>query len=788
MFQVASCVWYQHDHLTVALAAVIWIIGSLAFFQALERAHECPRGRRPTWLAIAALAGGLGGWATHFVAMLAYQGGLPIGYSLAPTVLSAVIAISGFWTAIKLLGRFTVSSCATAGTMLAVAVGLMHFIGMSALRVQARIEYDWMMVSVSAVIAVALFSAAFYFSRHLPARARKRLPAAALLSIVAVCTLHFTGMAATTLVFDPRLPRVEVAEGRTFLIGAIVLSTMLVVLLTGIATLVDRYLTDLKGFAAATLEGIVIVREGRVVEANARFAEWMGSEPGMLLGRDPETLLAAADGCPVTDLRDKPIEAVPRGMDSERVFEVAVHEIEYRGRPSQVLAVRDLTEAKAAQAQIAHLARHDGLTGLPNRLLLKERLDQALALSQRTGEPLALLALDLDRFKAVNDLFGHGEGDRVLKAVAAMLKRCVGGADTVARLGGDEFIVLQVGAHQPEGARVLANRILTAFREEMDPARDPCAVGVSVGVAVCPQDGTGADVLHNAADIALYRAKTSGRGTAAFFDAQMDIEARERRRLEADLRQAIAREQLRIVYQPLVATAGARVTGYEALLRWDHPERGAVSPSEFIPIAEDTGTILGIGEWVLRQACREAARWVEPLTLAVNVSPVQFQMANLEDVVVSAVEDAGLDPARLELEITETALLKERDRTIAVLNALKARGIRVVMDDFGTGYSSLSNLQSFPFDKIKIDRSFIQAMESDEAARSIIRAIIGIGRSLAMPVVAEGVETDAQRAMVEQEGCPQAQGFFFGMPGLGPLSRLAEMVENEAELKLAANG
>lgn len=777
MFRVFECILTQHDHFTVGLAAAIWIVGSLAFFLALDRAQECRRERRASWLAIGGFAGGLGVWATHFVAMLAYDGPLPIGYAFLPTLISAVCAITGFWTALGLLGRSSVARCVLAGIVAALSVGVMHFIGMAAIRAQARISYDWNTVAVSLLIAMSLFAAAFYIFGHL--KGGRRILPAVLASVIAVCALHFTSMSATVLSFDPTLPAVEMTAGREWLIGAIVASTMVVVILTGVATLIDRYLTDLKGFAGATLEGILIVRDHRIVEANERFAEWMSSSPATLVGQDPEILLAALDGRPIVEARDKAIEAVPRGGDVEQLFEVAVHEIEYRGRSSQVLAVRDLTEAKAAQRQIEHLARHDGLTGLPNRTLLQERLDHALALSRRTGEPLALLALDLDRFKAVNDIFGHGEGDRILEMVAAMLKRCVRGADTVARMGGDEFVILQVGSTQPDGARALAHRILELFREEMNPAMDPAAVGISLGVAVFPQDGADAAALHHAADIALYRAKTSGRGTAAFFDAQMDLEARQRRLLESDLRHAITRSQLYLVYQPLVTTQDGRTSGYEALLRWTHPERGNVPPDEFIPIAEDTGAILPIGEWVLRHACRDAAAWVEPLTLAVNISAVQFQVATLEDIVMSALMDAGLEPERLELEITETALMKDRDQTIRVLHALKQRGVRVVMDDFGTGYSSLSNLQSFPFDKIKIDRSFIQTMEDDEAARSIIRAIVGIGKSLALPVVAEGVETDIQRQMVQEEGCPQAQGFFYGFPGAGPVSRAATVGSQE---------
>lgn len=766
MFSVLECVVNHHDRLTVSLAAAIWTVGSLAFFLILSRARECSADRRDGWIAIGGLAGGLGAWATHFVAMLAYQGGVAIEYDLVLTLCSAAIAVGAFWLALRTYGSGSILKCFSSGLLVATGVAVMHFVGMAAIRAAATVRYEFGAVLVGFVIAAALFTGAFLVFGQLTGW--RKIVGAASLALVSVCALHFTGMSATTLVPDPSLPAVGGGASQEWLVAAIVASAALLIVVTTIAAVLDRYLTDLKGFAGATLEGLAIVRDQQVVEVNARLAEMMGVTPADLLGQDADVCLVAADGKPLVTPRDQPVEAALRGFDDNRVFQVAVHTIEYRGRDCQVLAVRDLTEAKAAQRQIEHLARHDGLTELPNRALLQERLDHAIARCARSGEALAVIALDLDRFKAVNDIFGHAEGDRVLKTVADILRRCVRGADTVARIGGDEFVILQIGADQPDGAHSLTERILETFRVEMNAALDPTAVGVSIGVALYPDDGVEAAALRHAADIALYRAKMGGRGMAAFFDTQMDLEARARRELESDLRHAIARHQLRLVYQPLVDTIDGRQTGYEALLRWDHPTRGEVSPDVFIPIAEETGAIITIGEWVLREACRSAADWPDALTLAVNVSAVQFQVANLPEVVLAALTDTGLPARRLELELTETAMLKDRDATVRTLHRLKAMGVGVVMDDFGTGYSSLSNLQSFPFDKIKIDRSFIQSMETDEAARSIIRAIVGIGRSLNLPVVAEGVETAAQRQMVEDEGCPQAQGFLFGKPGPMP--------------------
>ena len=388
---------------------------------------------------------------------------------------------------------------------------------------------------------------------------------------------------------------------------------------------------------------------------------------------------------------------------------------------------------------------------------------------------VALLVLDLDRFKSVNDIFGHAEGDRVLRRVTAMLRDSTGPKDTVARLGGDEFAIIQPDQIQPAAARQLAERILSTFAAEMDTARDPTAVGVSIGIAIYPGDGDSPEQLCNNADMALYRVKHTARGGACFFDADMDLAVRTRRQLESDLRRAVDRRQLHVCYQPFIELRTGEVTGYEALARWHHPSCGMIEPEVFIPIAEESGSIIQLGEWILEQACLEAVRWRAGSTGAVNISPVQFKLPNLHEVVVRVLARTGLPAHRLELEITEKALAADSIGVVATLMRLKALGIRIVMDDFGTGYSSLSSLRSFPFDKLKIDRSFILSLEHDVAAQSIVRAIIGLGNSLGIPVVAEGVETDMQRRIVLNEGCTLVQGMFFGKPGIEPSAKPASV-------------
>jgi diguanylate cyclase (GGDEF)-like protein len=773
VFTVLECVVFQHDRVTVGLAATILLLTALALFALLIRGEECDARRRNSWRAVAACVGGLGIWATHFVAMLAYHGIVTVAFDPSLTALSAVIVVAGFWMALRTLEGFGLVRCLAAAGLATAAIAVMHFVGMGAVRAAARIHYDIGFIAGGIAVAAVLLSVAFLSFERLKG-GWPRVVAPAILALLSVCALHFAGMSATRLIPDPSLP-VVVAQGlgRVWLIGAVSVVACGLTAVTMAAVLIDRYLTDLKGFAEATLEGVAVVRDGRIVEVNLRFAELMGTSEAALTGTEPDACLVTADGLPADAPRDLPIEAAPRSGDEGQVFELAVHTIEYRGRPSQVLALKDLTEQKAAQRQIEHLAGHDALTDLPNRTLFQDRFDHAIARASRSGESIAILALDLDRFKAVNDLFGHAEGDRVLKAVAGMLRRCVRNVDTVARIGGDEFMILQVGSNQPDGARLLSERIVEVFRDEMNTALDPTAVGISIGVALFPDDAQAGEALRHAADIALYRAKSAGRGRAAFYDLEMDREVRERRELETDLRHAIARGQMRLAYQPLVTAADSVCGGYEALLRWSHPDRGEVEPDTFIPIAEETGSIIALGEWVLRQACSAAASWDPGLSVAVNVSPVQFRLANLADRVTAILAETGLAPERLQLEITETALMKDRAVTLETLHRLRHAGVRVVMDDFGTGYSSLSNLQSFPFDKIKIDRCFISAMEEDGSARAIVRAIVGLGRSLHLPVVAEGVETPEQHRMVVEEGCAEAQGFLFGRPGAGPAAVLS---------------
>ncbi|MCJ2135906.1 EAL domain-containing protein [Methylobacterium sp. J-026] len=452
------------------------------------------------------------------------------------------------------------------------------------------------------------------------------------------------------------------------------------------------------------------------------------------------------------------------------VFEVrcADHTVQAELHPvagsNWVVTLEDVSSRKATEARADAMARLDPLTGLPNRLLLRERLAAALARLARTGEACALLLIDLDRFKPVNDTLGHPIGDALLEKVADRLRSTIRPTDTVARIGGDEFVILQAGIRDAAGTQALARRIVDLIGRTYMVEGHLLTIGASVGVALAPADGTDADRLLKNADLALYRAKLDGRGTYRFFEPEMDARMQARRKLELDMRQALARREFQLHYQPQLQLQSGTLIGCEALIRWRHPDRGLVSPLDFIPLAEEIGLIVPIGEWVIRQACRDAMTWPAHMSVAVNVSPAQFKSDRLVETIISALASSGLPARRLEVEITEGVLLQENEKTLQTLHRLRELGVRVSMDDFGTGYASLSYLRSFPFDKIKIDRSFVKDLATKPDGEAIIRAIAGLGKSLGMTTVAEGVETPEQMQRIRLEGCTDVQGYFISRP------------------------
>jgi diguanylate cyclase (GGDEF)-like protein/PAS domain S-box-containing protein len=437
----------------------------------------------------------------------------------------------------------------------------------------------------------------------------------------------------------------------------------------------------------------------------------------------------------------------------------------------------DVTKTKQAEARIAHMAHHDELTGLPNRSAFNRRMTAALEHAASTAETFAVLCFDLDRFKEVNDLFGHTVGDALLREVTHRLLTAADGA-FLARLGGDEFVVISAGAPQPELAEATARRMIAALAADIEVDGHLLRAGLSIGIAVYPNDGDDAATLFANADAALYRAKREARGSIRLFDPPMGKRLRERRALQHDLQSAVARHEMALHYQPQ-ALIGGDIIGFEALARWHHPSRGSVSPHHFISLAEDSGLIVSLGEWILREGCREAASWPCPLQIAINLSPVQFRQGDLARLVHSVLLETGLAPGRLELEITEGVLINDPSRTLSVLRRLKTIGVRIAMDDFGTGYSSLSYLQSFPFDKIKIDKTFIKNVTKNPQSAAIVGAVLALGHGLGLPVIAEGVETEDQLAFLRKADCDQMQGFLIGRPR--PINSYVEILGRTSE-------
>jgi diguanylate cyclase (GGDEF)-like protein/PAS domain S-box-containing protein len=513
----------------------------------------------------------------------------------------------------------------------------------------------------------------------------------------------------------------------------------------------------------------------RIIVFNARFAELFGIDSTVQSGVTLSHLVAQAEAqnCRGADPLRKILTEQQELMRKRQQF-AFIHEqsdgqtFAISHQPMSdggwVATYDDITERRQAESQIAYMAHHDALTDLANRVLFRQQLEHALQETGRERLKMAVLCLDLDRFKDVNDSLGHEMGDSLLKLVADRLRSCIRPQDVVARLGGDEFAVLQLAIDDQQDCAALAVRIVEAVSMPYDLEGQEIVIGTSIGIAVASEGNLSPDQLLKQADLALYRAKADGRATYRFFEPEMDAELQARRSLEIDLRKALANREFQLHFQPQVNVRANEIRGYEALLRWGHPERGMISPADFIPVAEDIGLISPLGDWVLEEACLAASEWPKGIKVAVNLSPVQFRNKSLVQSVSRALSRSGLAPDRLELEITESVLLQDNELTVATLHQLRRMGVRIAMDDFGTGYSSLSYLRSFPFDKIKIDQSFVRELSSRADCLAIVRSIAGLGASLGMSTVAEGVETEDQFLQITAAGCTEVQGFYFGKP------------------------
>ncbi|CAH0287873.1 EAL domain-containing protein [Roseomonas sp. CECT 9278] len=793
MLKVYACITEQHDIVLVAVAAVLCAIGAHTTFAQLHLAGQGNLQHRLRWGAVAAVTTGVAIWATHFVAMLAFDPGVPSGYDPAGTVLSLLLPIllSGAAFAIALCGP-GVPRALGAGALLGLGVGAMHYTGMAAFEVAGLKLWDHGTVVVSVVLGVALTMAALRLGLAAQGPGG-RLGAAALLAL-GICALHFIGMGAVTILPDAGgvAPAGAVTRDRlAALVGFAAFCLLAASLAAAVLTSQSRRRrkAEAERFRAlvdAAVEGLLICDGETIVESNSSAQALLGQDAQGLVGRSLAAVVQAGE------LRQALLDPAGTTIETEIddaqgrpvAVELVSRSILHHRRPHQVIALRDLRDRRRAEERIRFLAHHDPLTRLPNRAGFADRLQRLREVPGRAAEPFALLALDLDRFKVVNDTLGHAMGDALLVKVAHRLRAAVRSTDLVARLGGDEFAVVQFAPGQPEAATALAERLIDLLSRPFLIDGQVLNIGTSVGIALQPQDGVDLAELARSADLALYRAKSEGRGTYRFFETEMDTRMQRRRLLELELRTALAMRQFHLLYQPQVDVDSTSIVGFEALIRWTHPVRGVVSPADFIPLAEETGLIIPIGEWVLREACREAAGWPGAPFLSVNLSPVQFRSPGLVEAVRSACALAGFDPRRLELEVTESVLLSDSTGTIETLRALKEFGVRIAMDDFGTGYSSLSYLRSFPFDKIKIDRSFVCDVTEDGETAAIVRAIIGLGRSLGMRTTVEGVETQAQFDHLRAEGCDQVQGYLLGRP-LAPEAAAALLKDGQPQAAAA---
>ena len=784
MIKVVGCFVDAHDVRLVALAAAVCIVSSSTVVALLRHGRRLAGHARSFWLGVAAVAGGAGIWATHFIAMLAYAPGVASGYDLVLTVVSLTdaMALCGLGFTAAILARRLPGAMA-GGAVVGGGIAAMHYTGMAAFEVAGRIAWDPVLVGIS--IAAGAFLGALALPVALGSETLPGKASGAALLVLAICSHHFTAMGAVTITPDPTIVISESAVPTSWLAVAVALASFALLLLAGAALGVDmrdRRQGRLEGerlrsLANAAAESLVVCSGDLIVTANRNFLSLVGVAARDVGGRPlTDFLVSHPARLALAASPDQAIEAELRGADGGSIpVEVIVRAVDYANAPHYAVAMRDLRARRRAEGQIHFLAHHDPLTGLANRASFNARFEREIGAAQAAGRKLAVLCLDLDRFKEVNDLFGHAAGDAVLQTVGRTVTALLDDTQMIARLGGDEFAILAPCTHASE-AGSLAERVIEALRSDrLDEGG--AQVATSLGIALYPDHATERDMLFGHADTALYKAKSEGRGTYRFFEASMGAQVHERRTMEHDLRHAIARGEMSLVYQPQHDLATGALTGFEALIRWHHPQRGSVSPATFIPIAEDSDLILQIGEWVLRDACREAATWRDGLMVAVNVSAVQIHARDFAGFVHETLIATGLAPGRLELEITETALVRDPLRALLTLRQLKALGLRIAMDDFGTGYSSLANLRAFPFDKIKIDASFIKSVETTPQAAAIVRSVLGLGSGLGIPVLAEGVETDAELRFLQGEDCSAAQGYLLGRPA--PIAHFAHLVSRD---------
>ena len=787
-----------HEPGLILLAAAICLISSYACIGLLRHAQRSRDHMRAVWTGVAALAVGFGIWATHFVAVLAFRPGFTLDYDLGLTALSMLIAIVLCGAGIAVAVRGTnVWDRVLGGAVVGVAISSMHYAGISALVMGGSLQWNPGLVATSILAGIVLGGLSFRFGMG---QSLGGLFSGALTLTGAICAMHFTAMAAADFSLCFPLSADGSIDGFWLSLALAFISVLLLALALGSTVLDeadrrrtererDRQLRDAERLSEVSgrlelaltnmAQGLGLFgADGTLQLYNQRFPELLGLDLDQdlagisfpqtcrmtLLGANAELEDVDVQLAEVLESHQNLIRhggEIVHKFSEDQVLRISHNPV---GDGSWVTTIDDITERHHSERAIAHLARHDSLTGLPNRARYAEAFDWSLAKVKENGRKIAVVAIDLDHFKDVNDSHGHAAGDAVLKTIASRFNGLLRDGEVIARLGGDEFTALKEFTSM-DGLREFLGRLDEALSRRIEDGELAVSIGGSIGVAVYPEDGNDLSKLLSNADLAMYRAKAEFDRHICYYERDMDEQARQRRDMARDLWSALEQDAFYLAYQVQKSVLTGETTGYEVLLRWNRPGHGNVPPSEFIPVAEECGAINAIGVWVLKRACLDAAAWPEPYKVAVNVSGLQLAQIDLIDTVRNTLFMTGLAPERLELEVTETAIIGDKHRALHILRQIKAMGVSIAIDDFGTGYSSLETLRAFPFDKIKLDRSFMSEVENNEQSKAIVRAILALGRSLSVPVLAEGVETLAQLDVLRVEGCTEAQGFLLGRPG-----------------------
>ncbi|WBO23853.1 bifunctional diguanylate cyclase/phosphodiesterase [Sphingomonas abietis] len=755
----------MHDPRLIAAAGVVCAIGIYASFAIAHHAARATGKVRMRWGLVSVLSSGCTAWATHFIVLLAFKPGMPSAFEPLLTAASLASAIAGIGVGVSISIRTRrVQMHFLAGLVLGLGITALHYIGQAAYLVQGQVYWNLGLVIPSIMISLPLSGLGMVAAGS---RSRSVRRTAAPLLLFSIAVLHFCGMAAMRLRFDPSktFPSDAVSPAAITPVVAGVSLALIALALTGWRfdlAAVARLRQDrrrLRELADVALEGLLICQGNAIVAANDSVEQLAGYGSGTLAGTSVDALFPDVDFSRLPEREEREVGLV---MLSGRIVPVRVLRCELAlGHKIQtVIAVRDQRERLRTEAKIRKLAFNDSLTGLLNRGSYVDRLRHLTD----EGTPLALLSIDLDRFKAVNDQFGHLVGDEVLNQVAERLRSIAGPDDFVARVGGDEFGIILIGETAAQRADNVARQVTERLGQPFAAGSVVAYCGATVGIVLAPTDATTTSELRQCADLALYRAKERGRGSVCCFDPEMDEASRDRRTLEADLRTAVADGDIKLVYQPVLSALTGEITSVEALARWSHPKKGPIPPDVFIPLAEECGLIRTLGEALLRLACSDAVWWPSSVRVAVNLSPLQFQSGDLSQTVESVLQDTGLAANRLQLEVTEGLVIRDVERTFMELERLRALGIQILMDDFGVGYSSLSYFQRFPFDKVKIDKSFVDHITTSRASRAIVQAVVGLGEQLGMGIVAEGVETEEQMHALVAAGCTHLQGYLFSKP------------------------